>query len=354
MDRFLVFAWFVLAGSFFQFQGEAVASGIEKTSGAQSASTYSKGGYTPILLFYSGEPTPQHMQWVKDFLKSNKASKQVINETLETVVYKLNNFKTGFAHPVYLSPESKTGNMCIVADGHFGEFDNPVSMLASRSISQGLLKGVSVSLDKQALLDNIATHELFHCFDLMKQSQADTGRQIIRDGPQYYAYYSETGADAYATLKYLRRTGDKKVLMTIRDFRTLNLLNGDTAHFTSRTVDYIIRNVSRDDLLKLNTVQMIALANFIRETTRMTPDEFDRFSLAVDDLSGEYLKRMGVKEEHPAIPGEASAPRAYLPELTAQALQEIGAALHDLGGKTLMSNPEYLALLTKYKVNPPI
>jgi hypothetical protein len=341
-----VIAGLLLAGFMSLCQGEARAEGTDQPN--PLVSLHAMDSYTPILLFYSGDPTPQHMQWVKDFLKSNKASKEVINETLETVVYKLNNFKTGFAHPVYLSPESNMGNMCIVADGHFSEFETPLSMLASGSISRGLLKGISVSLDKQALLDNVATHELFHCFDLMKQSQADAGRQIVRDGPQYYAYYSETGADAYAALKYLRQTGDKKALMTIRDFRTLNLLNGDTAHYTSRTMDYIIRNISRDDLLKLNTVQMIALANSIREMTRMLPEEFERFSRVADELSGEYLKLVGVSKQ-PSSPGMQTNPLPLSRELAGQALQEIAVALNDLGGKALLANRYFSALLEKYQ-----
>jgi hypothetical protein len=86
--------------------------------GAAQEQTAPRDTYMPLFLMYSGDPSPERLQALRQFLNANNTPKEVIKDTLETVIYKLKTFKTGFAYPVYFSETAISGNACVVADSH--------------------------------------------------------------------------------------------------------------------------------------------------------------------------------------------------------------------------------------------
>ncbi|MDP1682002.1 MAG: hypothetical protein Q8L39_09545, partial [Burkholderiales bacterium] len=213
-------------------------------SGVLAAETPLAGqdAYSPIFLLYSGDPTPARLQGLRQFLQSTNASKELIKDTVDTVVYKLKHFKAGFAYPVYASETATTGNTCVVADSHLSEFKDVVSLLTSVRIHQSVLARRTPTISVQAVLENVLNHEIFHCYDLMQVSQTEIGMQVIKHGSAYFSHHGEVGADVFAALVHVRGGGDKQLLRQIRDFRTLNLLNGDAAHYTARALDHVLWN----------------------------------------------------------------------------------------------------------------
>lgn len=301
-----------------------------------------RDAYMPLFLLYSGDPSPQRLQGLQQFLDANHTPAEVIKDTLDTVIYKLKTFKTGFAYPVYLSETATSGNACVVADSHHSDLTQPIALLTSPRIFRYVLGNRAPAIDLSTLQDNVLNHEIFHCYDLMKQSQTEVGMQVERDGSAYFSYWSEVGADAFAALKHLRSGGDKQLLRQIRDFRTLNLLNDDAVHYTAGTLDYIIWHYDRQRLGALNTQQLLALAYKIREQTALTPDEFGTVDIAAGRF-GSQIKNLTGSVAQPRS-AEPMPDPGYFSELILQ----MRAALYALGGDISASNAYFYPLMKKY------
>ena len=292
--------------------------------------------YLPLFVMYSGSATPQQMQVLRQFFASNKLPNDVIAEALETVGHKLNAFKAGFAFPVFRDETSTSGHTCVVAGNHHGEMNEAWTLLASERVYRPLLLGRNEQLESQQLLDSVYAHELFHCYDLVRHSLVEVGQQILEKGSPYFAYWGEVGADAYSALQHLQHGGDKELLRTVRDFRTLNLLNGDSVHYTALTIDYIIDHHSRQTLQGMSTRQLIALADQIRQETALVQDEFAKLEGAAAKVNREYEKLLvnfrGLGKPYEGglmQPLEAEVSPEYVGAVYAQ----MRAALWRLGGK---------------------
>jgi len=316
---------------------------------AAEAPIGSPDAYSPIFLLYSGESSPERMQGLKQFLQSENASKEQIQDTVDTVVYKLKHFKAGFAYPIYASETATSGNSCVVADSHLSEFKDVASLLTSVRIHQSVLARRTPNISIQAVLDNVLNHEIFHCYDLMKVSQTDIGLKLIEHGSGYFSHHGEVGADAFAALVHLRGGGDKQLLRQIRDFRTLNLLNGDAAHYTARTLDYIVWNYDQRRLKTLNMRQLVELAHTIREQTVLTPDEFNLYQNASLQLSNEVamLEQSGINPEAEWVQKLVFA-QPPDPEFLSQLILQVRYALHNLGGDISPNNTYFYPLMKKY------
>jgi len=305
--------------------------------------------YSPIFLLYSGDPTPARLQGLQQFLQSKNASKELIKDTVDSVVYKLKHHKAGFAYPVYASETATTGNSCVVADSHLSEFKDAIALLTSARIYQSVLARRMPAISVQAVLDNVLNHEIFHCYDLMKMSQTEIGMQVIKHGSAYFSHQGEVGADAFAALVYLRGGGDKALLRQIRDFRTLNLLNGDTVHYTAHTLDHILWHYDQRRLMQLNMRQIIELAHAIREQTALTPDEFNLYRNAAQQLSNELatLESSNSKPETEWLQKLGYTPPPD-PDFLSEVIIQVRAALHNLGGDISPANAYFHPLVKKY------
>lgn len=316
---------------------------------APNASTApaSDENYTPLFLMYSGEPSSARLQGLQQFLKANNASSEVYQDTLDTVVYKLKNFKAGFAYPVYFLETATAGNACVVADGR-SSAPRAISAMTSPRLLRAVLGNQAPPLDETAVQDSVFQHELFHCYDLMRQSQVEVGTQIARDGPNYFSYWSETGADAYAALNAIRNGGNKQLLRQIRDFRTLNLLNGDSAHYTARTLDYILWNFDHARLSRLNARQLIQLAYAVRAQTAYTPTEFRALESAANAFEKQFAAATG-DDAHPSSDWVQdliySEPD---PEYFSQLILQVRLSLYNLGGDISASNKAFYPVLKKF------
>ena len=60
--------------------------------GAAQEQTAPRDAYMPLFLMYSGDPSPERLQALQQFLDANNTPKEVIKDTLETVIYKLKTF----------------------------------------------------------------------------------------------------------------------------------------------------------------------------------------------------------------------------------------------------------------------
>ena len=316
---------------------------------AVDASIDAAEAYSPIFLLYSGDPSPARLQGLKQFLQSENASKEQIKDTVDTVVYKLKHYKAGFAYPIYASETATTGNSCVVADSHLSEFKDVASLLTSVRIHQSVLARRTPSISIQAVLDNVLNHEIFHCYDLMKVSQTDIGLKVIEHGSGYFSHHGEVGADAFAALVHLRGGGDKQLLRQIRDFRTLNLLNGDAAHYTARTLDHILWNYDQRRLKTLNMRQIVELAHAIREQTVLTPDEFNLYQNASLELSNEVamLERSGINPEAEWVQ-KLAFNQPPDPAFLSMLILHVRYALHNLGGDISPANTYFYPLMKKY------
>jgi hypothetical protein len=317
------------------------------TASAQQESA-ADDAYMPLFLMYSGDPSPERLQGLRQFLSANNTPKEVVEDTLDTVIYKLKTFKTGFAYPVYFSETATSGNACVVADSHHADHTQAVTILTSPRLFKYVLGNRAPVVDLPALQDSVLNHEIFHCYDLMKQSQTEVGMQVARDGSAYFSYWSEVGADAFAALKHLRGGGDKKLLRQIRDFRTLNLLNDDAVHYTSAALDDIIWHYDSRRLSALNTRQLLELAYAIREQTALTPAEFG----AVDIMAGRFNTQLKMLTGSTPQASGTWLPHASDatpdPQYFSQMIVQLRYALHELGGDISASNGYFYPLVRKY------
>ncbi len=305
--------------------------------------------YAPIFLMYSGDPSPERLQGLRQFLAANNTPKQVAKDAVETVIYKLKNFKAGFAYPVFFSENSNSGNACVVADSHHSHEAPAITLMTNARIHRYVLGGRAPAMALQPVLDTVLNHEIFHCYDLMRQSQIEIGTQVARHGSQYFSNWSETGADAFAALKHLRSGGNKQLIRQIRDFRTLNLLNGDAVHYTARTLDHIVWNYDQKRLQKLNMEQLVQLAYVIRDQTALTPEEF----VQIDQVSGRFEKELksltGDLDVQPNAAWVQTLQYAQPdPAFFSQFVLQVRAALHSLGGDISKSNAYFYPIMKKY------
>lgn len=322
---------------------------------AAEAPTAAQDAYSPIFLLYSGEPSPARLQGLRQFLQSNNASKELIKDTVDTVVYKLKQFKAGFAYPVYASETATTGNTCVVADSHLSEFKDGVALLTSARLHQSVLARRVPAISVQAVLDNVLSHEIFHCYDLMKVSQTEIGMRVIKHGSAYFTHHGEVGADAFAALVHMRGGGDKALLRQIRDFRTLNLLNGDATHYTARTLDHILWNYDQRRLKQFNMRQIVELAHEIRAQTVLTPDEFALYAGAAQRLSSELatLDNSDIEKDTEWLQKLVYTPPPD-PEFLSRLILQVRSALHNLGGDISPANAYFAPLMKKFSVPTPV
>ena len=318
---------------------------------AGSAAPSVPADYLPLFVMYSGTPHPRQLQDLKEFLLSSQVPGDTVKDTLETVVFKLNTFKAGFAYPVFRDEFSTSGNACVVADSRHAELAEAWTLLTSERIYRPLqLRPVSHQ-EAQQLLDNVFDHELFHCYDMVRRSLRDIGQQIADQGPQYFAYWGEVGADAYAALQHLRQHGGDGVMPRIREFRALNLLNGDAVHYTSPTLDYIMRHHSAQSLSGMTTRQLIALADRIREETVLSPAKFAIIQAIAAQMNRDYEALIadyrGLPKPYEGQlmrPAEAPVEPAYATALFAQ----VRAALRNLGGEKSVGSAYFKPLIKKF------
>lgn len=311
--------------------------------------------YSPIFLLYSGDPTPARLQGLQQFLQSKNVPKELIKDTVDTVVYKLKHFKAGFAYPVYASETATTGNTCVVADSHLSEFKDAVSLLTSARLHQSVLARRAPAISVQAVLDNVLNHEIFHCYDLMKVSQTEIGMRVIKHGSAYFSHHGEVGADAFAALVHIRGGGDKALLRQIRDFRTLNLLNGDATHYTARTLDHILWNYDQQRLKHFNMRQIVELAHAIRAQTALAPDEFAHYAGAAQQLSSELatLDNSDIEKDAEWLQKLVYTPPPD-PEFLSQLILQVRSALHNLGGDISPANAYFYPLMKKFSAPTPV
>jgi hypothetical protein len=308
-------------------------------SGGAGAQDIADAGYMPMYMLYTGDPSPARLAGLRQFLERNQMPQAVTSETLDIVAYKLRQFKTGFAYPVYSSETATEGNACVVADNHHNTADETAALLAGSVVAKYVLGGRMPALKREDVLENIMHHELFHCHDALSMSLVEVGTRIARDGAAYFAYQAESGADAYASLHYLRKGGDKRLLRQIRDFRTLNLLNGDAAHYTSRAIDHIVWNYDARRLQGMSTRELIALARAIRDETALTPSEFAQVTQASSQFRQALVRAAGEATRRDAdelvnlvydVPLDA--------EFASQLILQVRGALHGLGGDIRSGN----------------
>jgi hypothetical protein len=318
---------------------------------AESAADAPTGSYLPLFVMYSGSPSTASLQYLREFLRANQMPDEVVDDAVETVVYKLKAFKTGFAYPIFRSETSVAGNTCVVTDSRHEHIEQAWTLLASERVYKPLLMDRTKSIEAPELLDNVFFHELFHCYDLVRHSLVETGTHIATVGPQYYAYWGEVGADAFAALQHLRSGGSPQLLKTVRDFRVLNLLNGDTVHNTARTLDYIIEHHDQETLRGKTTRDLIALADEIREQTALTREEFAVMDGAAARLNGEYEALVrdyrGLAksyEGHLMRP----TPSEVGPEQVSALLLQVRTALRNLGGDGSLASPYFAPLVQKF------
>ena len=323
----------------------AVVLGASGAGAADQAAA--RDAYAPLFLLYSGDPSPERLQGLRQFLQAENLPKEVIQDTIDTVVYKLKTFKAGFAYPVYASETATTGNTCVVADSHYNTPTQAIALMTSPRIHQYVLHGHTPDMDLQPVLDSVFEHEIFHCFDLMRQSQTEVGMQMARYGAPYFFYWSEVGADAFAALKHLRNGGDKRLVRQIRDFRTLNLLNGDAMHYTAPTLDYIAWHFDRQRLKTLNLRQLVALAQTIRERTALTPEEF----MDIDTVAQRFeaqLKNLTDGDVKVSAAGWQAPATAPDPEQVSQIMLQVRSALYNLDGDISTANRYFYPIMKRY------
>jgi len=313
------------------------------------------GAYLPLFVMYSGNPAPQQLQALRQFLATNEVPGEVIRDTLETVVYKLNTFRAGFAYPVFRDDVSTSGHACVVADNRHDDPANGWTLLASERVYRPLLLGRIEKIDAAQLLDNVFAHELFHCYDIVRHSLEQIGQQVLRHGPKYFAYWGEAGADAYAALQHLRQGGGKELLRTVRDFRTLNLLNGDAVHYTAGVLDHVLWHHSPDTLRGMSTRQLIALADRVREEAALSPQDFAAMQGAAAAMNREYETLLG---DYPGLGkahgGELMRPDGYAVsrEYQAALFARVRTALWHLGGKAAVESPWFAPLGARFDLAP--
>ena len=322
---------------------------LGSSSAYAATQTEPQDTYTPIFLMYSGEPSAERMQGLGQFLVANNTPQQVAKDAMDTVIYKLKMFKAGFAYPIFFSEDSSSGNACVVADSHFSHAIAPITLMTNERIHRYILGGKAPTMEVQSVLDSVLSHELFHCYDLMRQTQIEVGTQVAQQGSAYFSNWSETGADAFAALKHLRGGGNKQLIRQMRDFRTLNLLNGDGVHYTARTLDHIVWNYDQKRLMHFNMQQLIDLAYAIREQTALTPEEFglieqvaNRFEVQLKSLTNDF-------ETQPNLTGVKTL-QYKLPDAGyfSQFILQIRSALSNLGGDISTANPYFYPLMKKY------
>lgn len=335
--------------------GAALILGLAPAA-AQSPDPGRDEAYLPLFVMYSGSASAQQLQVLRQFLASNQVPGEVIQDALETVAHKLDAFKSGFAFPVFRDETATSGHTCVVADNRHGDLAEAWTMLSSERVYRPLSLGRNERLESQQLLDNVFAHELFHCYDLVRHSLEELGRQVASQGSAYFAYWGETGADAYAALQHLQQGGGKDLLRTVRDFRSLNLLNGDTVHYTAATLDYIIEHHSRQTLRGMNTRQLIALADRIREQTALSQEDFATLEGAAARMNQEYEQLL---VNYPGLgkpyAGSLMRPRAkdVPPEYVAALFAQVRAALWRLGGKKSVSSPYFSPLTDLFDLSRP-
>lgn len=318
--------------------------------GAQTAAANeSDAAYAPIFLMYSGEPSHERLQGLRQFLTANNIPKHVAKDAVDTVIYKLKKFKAGFAYPIFFSENSNQGNACVVADSHYSHAEPAIALMTNERIHRYVLGGKGPAMDVQTVLDTVVNHEIFHCYDLMRQTQIEVGTQVARHGSAYFANWSETGADAFAALSHIRSGGQKQLIRQVRDFRTLNLLNGDAVHYTARTLDYIVWNYDQKRLKQLNMQQLVKLAYTIREQTALTPEEFGlieqvatRFDTHLRSLTNE-IGQHAHPVWQPHLTNFLSDPEDF-----SQLIMQIRSALNNLGGDISAQNAYFHPLIQKY------
>ena len=319
-------------------------------SGAQTAAAIeSEAAYAPIFLMYSGEPSFERLQGLRQFLSANNMPKQVAKDAVDSVIYKLDKFKAGFAYPIFFSEDSNQGNACVVADSHHSHNEPAIALMTNERIHRYVLGGKSPALDVQTVLDTVLNHEIFHCYDLMRQTQTEVGTQVARHGSAYFSNWSETGADAFAALNHIRSGGQKQLIRQIRDFRTLNLLNGDAVHYTAHTLDHILWHYDQKRLKQFNMQQLVQLAYTIREQTALTPEEFDlieqvasRFDAQLRSLTNDLDLQV-----HPVRQKNLSYTLPH-PMYFSQFIMQVRRALSNLGGDISTNNAYFNPLMKKY------
>lgn len=302
---------------------------------AGSGGAVDREPYVPLFVMYSGGASPEQLTALKQFLAKNAVPGEAIEDALETVVFKLQTFKAGFAYPVFHDDRSTAGNACVVADSRHAGLTDAWTLLASERVYKPLLPGGHGRIETKPLLENVFNHELFHCYDAARHSLEELGQQVVRFGPKYYAYWGEAGADAYAALQHLRQGGDRELLRRVRDYRTLNLLNGDTVHYTAGIIEYILWTYNRQALQGMTTRQLIALTDRIRAEHALSPREFARMAGAAAGLSEAYDRLIaGYPGLAPRYGGELMRPDAR--EVSAahgtDLFLQVRAALWRLGG----------------------
>jgi hypothetical protein len=312
--------------------------------------------YLPLFVMYSGTPAPEQLLALRQFLATHDVPREVIRDTVQTVVYKLKTFKAGFAYPVFRDDTSTSGHACVVADSRHDDPAHTWTVLASERVYRPLLEGRAAPLDPAQLLEHVFAHELFHCYDAGRDSLEHIGEQIVEQGAAYVAYWGEAGADVYAALQHLRQGGGPELLRTLRDYRTVNLLNGDTVHYTAGVLDYVLAQHGPDTLRGLNTRQLIALADRIRAAAAMSPQQFSRLEGAAAVMSREYQRLLA---GYPGLAGgydgslmQPSA-RAVSPDYSAALLARVGRALFRLGGRASVDSPYFAPLVARFGPPPP-
>lgn len=312
--------------------------------------------YLPLFVMYSGNPGPQQLQALRQFLASRQVPGDAIRDALETVVYKLKTFKAGFAYPVFRDETSVSGHACIIADSRHDDPADVWALLASERVYRPLLQGHAAKIDAQQLLDQVFAHELFHCYDIGRDSLEHTGQRILDQGAQYFAYWGEAGADAYAALQHLRQGGGEELLRTIRDYRTLNLLNGDSVHYTADVLEYVLRHHSTESLHGMTTRQLIVLADHVRQEAALSQEEFSAMQGAAAAMSREYdallVGHPGLAKPYEGALMQPDA-RPVSPEYGAALFARVRTALWNLGGRASVESPYFAPLAARFDPAPP-
>ncbi len=306
--------------------------------------------YLPLFVMYSGTPAPEQLLALRQFLATRDVPREVIRDTVQSVVYKLKTFEAGFAYPVFRDETSTSGHACVVADSRHEEPARVWTVLASERVYRPLLEGRAAPLDPPQLLEHVFAHELFHCYDAGRDSLEHIGERILAQGAAYYAYWGEAGADIYAALQHLRQGGEPGLLRTLRDYRTVNLLNGDAVHYTAGVLDYVLAHHSPETLRGLTTRQLIALTDRIRGEAAMSPQAFAELEGAAAAMSREYQALLagypGLAHPYAGALMEPAA-HAVTPDYSAGLLARVSRALYRLGGPAAVDSPYFAPLAAR-------
>lgn len=146
-------------------------------------------------------------------------------------------------------------------------------------------------LDHVSHLKFALDHEIYHCLDAAYNGPIPMSHRKYWGG--YYNYKNESGADAFGILMNIAEHGTiTSYARMLKNIRGLTLLNGDTDHYTYRSIGATLR-LDPAAVSKKNVQELFHLATQLRNRIAGGYDDYVRYAIAANQA----MKQLGEQPE---------------------------------------------------------